>query len=169
MAATAVPGSPLLATGDCGSALRVAETLRAYTSKLRADVATAQREIASHRERAQRMKAEIDRLASDLPSARKGAATEIYAKDVSSVVSPNPVDPTKAAYYKTVAKKCYARMKRQKSAYEMQISGLRQQIELTPLPSLNTTNNSFAAVTPTPATRRTPGFVFEKDLHEANE
>lgn len=169
MAATAVPGSPLLATGDCGSALRVAETLRAYTSKLRADVATAQREIASHRERAQRMKAEIDRLASDLPSARKGAATEIYAKDVSSVVSPNPVDPTKAAYYKTVAKKCYARMKRQKSAYEMQISGLRQQIELTSLPSLNTTNNSFAAVTPTPATRRTPGFVFEKDLHEANE
>jgi hypothetical protein len=40
-------------------------------------------------------------------------------------------------------------MKSQKAAYELQIAGLRQQIELVALPSLNTTNASFAA-TPTP-------------------
>ena len=40
-------------------------------------------------------------------------------------------------------------MKSQKAAYELQIAGLRQQIEIAALPSLNTTNASFAA-TPTP-------------------
>ena len=123
-----------------------AATLREYTRRLREDVARARDEVATHKSRAARMKAEIDRLATDLPARDVSVAKENAANRAAAA------DPTKAAYYKSVAKKCYARMKSQKAAYELQIAGLRQQIELVTLPSLNTTNASFAA-TPTP--RRT--------------
>lgn len=111
------------------------------------------------------MKAEIDRLATDLPSHRHGERASTKALPESSpkaplardsTAEPPAADPTRAAYYKSVAKKCYARMKSQKAAYELQIAGLRQQIELVALPSLNTTNASFAA-TPTPRRARRMG------------
>ena len=165
MSATAVPpGSPLVVPGRNSL---FAETIAAYTARLRSDVATAQREIAAHREHASRMKAEIDRLASDLPSKSalkaKKPLDSVDEETNVPVVSP-PGDPTKAAYYKSVAKKCYARMKSQKSAYESQITGLRQQLELAHMPSLNTTNNSFA-VTPTPSRRHAQ---FEKECDDGS-
>jgi hypothetical protein len=104
------------------------------------------------------MKAEIDRLATDLParsvSAVSGASSRAKALPATTpeLAAAPAADPTRAAYYKSVAKKLYGRMKSQKAAYELQIAGLRQQIELVALPSLNTTNASFSA-TPTP--RRT--------------
>ena len=148
MAATAVPAG----------AEAFAATLREYTRRLREDAARARDEVAAHKARAARMKAEIDRLATDLPSHRHGERASTKALPESSpkaplardsTAEPAAADPTRAAYYKSVAKKCYARMKSQKAAYELQIAGLRQQIELAALPSLNTTNASFAA-TPTP-------------------
>jgi hypothetical protein len=148
MAATAVPAD----------AEAFAATLREYTRRLREDAARARDEVAAHKARAARMKAEIDRLATDLPSHRHGERASTRALPESSAkaplardstAEPPAADPTRAAYYKSVAKKCYARMKSQKAAYELQIAGLRQQIELVALPSLNTTNASFAA-TPTP-------------------
>ena len=112
------------------------------------------------------MKAEIDRLATDLParsvSAVSGASSRVTGvtgvtgkalpATTPELAAAPAADPTRAAYYKSVAKKLYGRMKSQKAAYELQIAGLRQQIELVALPSLNTTNASFSA-TPTP--RRT--------------
>ena len=158
MSATAVAGSPL-------EREQFAEILREYTKRLRDDVAKARREVATHEVRASRMKAEIDRLASDLPSMRKAMKSETPMKlngssplnvGASSAVASEGGDPSKASYYKSVAKKCYARMKSQKQAYELQIAGLRQQIELVSLPSLNTTNASFAA-TPTPRREKRRG------------
>ena len=152
MAATAAPAG----------AEAFAATLREYTRRLREDAARARDEVATHKSRAARMKAEIDRLAADLPArgvsldgAKENAASRATASPATTpeaVARAAAADPTRAAYYKSVAKKCYARMKSQKAAYELQIAGLRQQIELVALPSLNTTNASFAA-TPTP--RRT--------------
>lgn len=53
---------------------------------------------------------------------------------------------TKAVYYKTIAKKCYQRMKQQKEAYELQIAGLRQQLEFAACNgSVNLNNLSFAS------------------------
>ena len=49
---------------------KFAEALRHYTRRLRDDVRRAEAETARHRERAEHMRAEIARLASDLPSAR---------------------------------------------------------------------------------------------------
>ena len=155
MAATAVPAD----------AEAFAATLREYTRRLREDAARARDEVAAHKARAARMKAEIDRLATDLPSHRHGERASTRALPESSpkaplardsTAEPPAADPTRAAYYKSVAKKCYARMKSQKAAYELQIAGLRQQIELVALPSLNTTNASFAA-TPTPRRARRMG------------
>jgi hypothetical protein len=145
MAATAAPAG----------AEAFAATLRECTRRLREDVARARDEVETHKARAARMKAEIDRLATDLPvrsvSAVSGASSRAKALPATT---PEPAaapaaDPTRAAYYKSVAKKLYGRMKSQKAAYELQIAGLRQQIELVALPSLNTTNASFSA-TPTP-------------------
>ena len=144
--AAAATLAAMAATAAPVGAEAFAATLREYTRRLREDVARARDEVATHKSRAARMKAEIDRLATDLPARDVSVAKENAANRAAAA------DPTKAAYYKSVAKKCYARMKSQKAAYELQIAGLRQQIELVTLPSLNTTNASFAA-TPTP--RRT--------------
>ena len=117
------------------------------------------------------MRAEIARLASDLPSARAKAAREGVAAAKAAIAAPAsalaPAPPAgagagraaseaKAARYKSIAKKCYERMKKQKVAYELQIAGLRQQIECAGLASLNITENlSFASTAaPTPARAR---------------
>ena len=157
-AAAAAALAAMAATAAPAGAEAFAATLRECTRRLREDVARARDEVATHKARAARMKAEIDRLATDLParsvSAVSGASSRAKALPATTpeLAAAPAADPTRAAYYKSVAKKCYGRMKSQKAAYELQIAGLRQQIELVALPSLNTTNASFSA-TPTP--RRT--------------
>ena len=117
------------------------------------------------------MRAEIARLASDLPSARAKAAREglwrlaggdrrsrerARPAPTASAAAGRGAREAKAARYKSIAKKCYERMKKQKVAYELQIAGLRQQIECAGLASLNITENlSFASTAaPTPARAR---------------
>jgi len=157
-AAAAAALAAMAATAAPAGAEAFAATLRECTRRLREDVARARDEVATHKARAARMKAEIDRLATDLParsvSAVSGASSRAKALPATTpeLAAAPAADPTRAAYYKSVAKKLYGRMKSQKAAYELQIAGLRQQIELVALPSLNTTNASFSA-TPTP--RRT--------------
>ena len=130
--------SPLAPAGGDG---KFAEALRAYTKRLRDDVTKAEAEVAAHREHAEKMRLEIARLASDLPSERREAlrlATPKRDGDVDAATAENTAmnvaatggkAEARAVYYKTIAKKCYQRMKQQKSAYETQIDGLRRQIE----------------------------------------
>ena len=154
-AAAAAALAAMAATAAPAGAEAFAATLRECTRRLREDVARARDEVETHKARAARMKAEIDRLATDLParsvSAVSGASSRAKALPATTpeLAAAPAADPTRAAYYKSVAKKLYGRMKSQKAAYELQIAGLRQQIELVALPSLNTTNASFSA-TPTP-------------------
>ena len=48
---------------------------------------------------------------------------------------------SRAVYYKSIAKKCYTRMKQQKDAYELQMSGLRKQLEFVSNGSVNMTES----------------------------
>ena len=164
---------------------KFAEALRAYTKRLRDDVTKAEAEVAAHREHAEKMRAEIARLASDLPSERREAlrlATPSRDGDVDAATAENTAmnvaatggkAEARAVYYKTIAKKCYQRMKQQKSAYETQIDGLRRQIEFAGMGSLNLTNASFASTAATPSRAKTPsgdgngngnGVTFADDL-----
>lgn len=171
-AAAAAALAAMAATAAPAGAEAFAATLRECTRRLREDVARARDEVATHKARAARMKAEIDRLATDLParsvSAVSGASSRAKALPATTpeLAAAPAADPTRAAYYKSVAKKLYGRMKSQKAAYELQIAGLRQQIELVALPSLNTTNASFSA-TPTPRrTDREAKLLQEDDANE---
>ena len=174
--------SPLAPAGGDG---KFAEALRAYTKRLRDDVTKAEAEVAAHREHAEKMRLEIARLASDLPSERREAlrlATPKRDGDVDAATAENTAmnvaatggkAEARAVYYKTIAKKCYQRMKQQKSAYETQIDGLRRQIEFAGMGSLNLTNASFASTAVTPSRAKTPmgdgngngnGVTFADDL-----
>ena len=156
-----------------------------YTTRLRDDVTKAEAEVAAHREHAEKMRLEIARLASDLPSERREAlrlATPKRDGDVDAATAENTAmnvaatggkAEARAVYYKTIAKKCYQRMKQQKSAYETQIDGLRRQIEFAGMGSLNLTNASFASTAVTPSRAKTPtgdgngngnGVTFADDL-----
>ena len=182
LAAGPLAASPLAPAGGEG---KFAETLRAYTKRLRDDVTKAEAEVAAHREHAEKMRAEIARLASDLPSERCKAlrlATPTRDGDVDAATAENTAmnvaatggkAEARAVYYKTIAKKCYQRMKQQKSAYETQIDGLRRQIEFAGMGSLNLTNASFASTAATPSRAKTPsgngngngnGVTFADDL-----
>ena len=114
---------------------KFAAALMAYTSRLRDDVSKAEAEAEAHKAHAERMRNEIARLAKDLPSKHgKGktggeTAAESYAVVVAAKASAAKLE-TKAVYYKTIAKKCYHRMKKQKEAYELQIEGLRKELEV---------------------------------------
>ena len=157
---------------------KFAEALRHYTRRLRDDVRRAEAETARHRERAEHMRAEIARLASDLPSARAKAAREGVAAAGGDRRSRERARPraargrrrgsrpseAKAARYKSIAKKCYERMKKQKVAYELQIAGLRQQIECAGLASLNITENLSFASTAAPARAREARGVRREDV-----
>ena len=181
------PAGPLAASplAPAGGEGKFAEALRAYTKRLRDDVTKAEAEVAAHREHAEKMRAEIARLASDLPSERCKAlrlATPSRDGDVDAATAENTAmnvaatggkAEARAVYYKTIAKKCYQRMKQQKSAYEMQIDGLRRQIEFAGMGSLNLTNASFASTAATPSRTKTPsgngngngnGVTFADDL-----
>ena len=114
---------------------KFAAALMAYTSRLRDDVSKAEAEAEAHKAHAERMRNEIARLAKDLPSKHgKGktggeTAAESDAVVVAAKASAAKLE-TKAVYYKTIAKKCYHRMKKQKEAYELQIEGLRKELEV---------------------------------------
>ena len=76
---------------------------------------------------------------------------------------------SRAVYYKSIAKKCYTRMKQQKDAYELQIAGLRKQLEFVSNGSVNMTNLSFASTVaggPSPA-RGKHGVRFRPDVDDA--
>jgi hypothetical protein len=235
-----------------GGGGKFAAALRAYTERLRDDVARAEAEVSAHRTHADRMQREIARLASDLPSARartnqrergqsageeeteahtaKGAdvaqssreavavsggrtqlsvsmlettttvaETEetnqsVFAAAAGAAAHPHArqgldtategVDgnralgggadggkaetraesrvetraETKAVYYKAIAKKCYQRMKLSKEAYELQLTGLRQQLEIAGgSGSVNLNNLSFSSTLPPGSPARTLG------------
>ena len=95
-----------------------------YTTRLRDDVTKAEAEVAAHREHAEKMRLEIARLASDLPSEVAGAGghacwTEVDAATAENtemnVAATGGKAEARAVYYKTIAKKL-PEMKQQKSA-----------------------------------------------------
>ena len=79
---------------------------------------------------------------------------------------------SKALYYKTIARKCFDRMKQQKEFYELQLTGLRKQLEFKSNGSINMTNLSFASTvaggpSPSPARGKQHGVRFSPDVDDA--
>ena len=75
---------------------------------------------------------------------------------------------SKALYYKTIARKCFDRMKQQKEFYELQLTGLRKQLEFKSNGSINMTNLSFASTVvggPSPSPARQPRRLFPRFWH----
>ncbi len=190
------PASTALAVSP--STAQFGEALRTHTVRLKDDVLRAQAEVAAHKEHAKRMQREIALLQSDVPSARArvleqqqlrlGSSSDQNKLSVSAGTNipptPPPIDveattaantaantqaSSRAVYYKSIAKKCYTRMKQQKDAYELQIAGLRKQLEFVSNGSVNMTNLSFASTVaggPSPA-RGKHGVRFRPDVDDA--